>query len=80
MNGSNETSRRSGPASDMYLHRLDAFVETVLIPERARGWRRARNPAHPGVANEPAKSADAAIGPGSAVCAGGCYEELVRWA
>ena len=30
--------------SNIYLHRLDAFVETVLIPEYTRGRRRARNP------------------------------------
>ena len=32
--------------SNIYLHRLDAFVETVLIPEYTRGGRRARNPAY----------------------------------
>ncbi len=32
--------------SNIYLHRLDSFVETVLIPEYTRGARRARNPAY----------------------------------
>src|SRR3954452_3895517 len=30
--------------SNIYLHQLDDFVETVLIPEHTRGDRRARNP------------------------------------
>lgn len=30
--------------SNIYLHRLDVFVETVLIPEYTRGRLRARNP------------------------------------
>jgi hypothetical protein len=32
--------------SNIYLHRLDEFVETVLIPQYTRGGRRARNPAY----------------------------------
>jgi hypothetical protein len=32
--------------SNVYLHRLDSFVETVLIPEYTRGTRRADNPAY----------------------------------
>ncbi|MEU6198347.1 reverse transcriptase domain-containing protein [Streptomyces sp. NPDC047061] len=32
--------------SNIYLHKLDEFVETVLIPEHTRGKRRARNPAY----------------------------------
>ncbi|TCJ31280.1 maturase [Parafrankia sp. BMG5.11] len=32
--------------SNIYLHRLDEFVETVLIPECTRGGRRAPNPAY----------------------------------
>lgn len=32
--------------SNIYLHRLDTFVETVLIPEYPRGNRRAFNPAY----------------------------------
>src|SRR5919199_6275086 len=32
--------------SSIYLHKLDQFVETVLIPEYTRGRRRARNPAY----------------------------------
>jgi retron-type reverse transcriptase len=32
--------------SNIYLHQLDDFVETVLIPEYTRGDRRARNPAY----------------------------------
>jgi group II intron reverse transcriptase/maturase len=32
--------------SSIYLHKLDVFVETVLIPEYTRGKLRARNPAY----------------------------------
>ena len=32
--------------SNIYLHKLDVFVETVLIPEYTRGKLRARNPAY----------------------------------
>src|SRR6266581_7547529 len=32
--------------SSIYLHRLDEFAETVLIPEYTRGRRRTRNPAY----------------------------------
>jgi group II intron reverse transcriptase/maturase len=32
--------------SSIYLHKLDVFVETALIPEYTRGGRRARNPAY----------------------------------
>ncbi|MFJ3780116.1 reverse transcriptase domain-containing protein [Streptomyces sp. NPDC090075] len=32
--------------SNIYLHKLDEFVETVLIPEYTRGERRARNPTY----------------------------------
>jgi group II intron reverse transcriptase/maturase len=32
--------------SSIYLHKLDQFVETVLIPEYTRGDRRARHPAY----------------------------------
>jgi group II intron reverse transcriptase/maturase len=32
--------------SNIYLHKLDEFVETVLVPEYTRGKRRARNPAY----------------------------------
>jgi group II intron reverse transcriptase/maturase len=32
--------------SNIYLHKLDDFVESVLIPQYTRGERRARNPAY----------------------------------
>jgi group II intron reverse transcriptase/maturase len=32
--------------ANIYLHKLDVFVEKVLIPEYTRGERRARNPAY----------------------------------
>jgi group II intron reverse transcriptase/maturase len=32
--------------SNIYLHKLDVFVESVLIPQYTRGDRRARNPAY----------------------------------
>jgi Type II intron maturase len=42
--------------SNIYLHRLDSFVETVLIPEYTRGQRRARNPAYLQVTNALARA------------------------
>lgn len=42
--------------SNIYLHRLDNFVETVLIPEYTRGDRRARNPAYLKEANALARA------------------------
>ncbi|WP_249715212.1 reverse transcriptase/maturase family protein, partial [Rhizomonospora bruguierae] len=41
--------------SSVYLHKLDQFVETVLIPEYTRGGRRARNPAYLDLQNQLAK-------------------------
>jgi len=32
--------------SNIYLHKLDSFVETVLVPEYTRGVRRKHNPAY----------------------------------
>jgi len=32
--------------SNIYLHRLDTYVETVLIPQHTQGKRRTSNPAH----------------------------------
>src|SRR5437763_7256893 len=40
----------------IYLHKLDQFVETVLIPEYTRGGRRARNPAYLDLQNQLAKA------------------------
>jgi group II intron reverse transcriptase/maturase len=37
--------------SNIYLHKLDEFVETVLIPEYTRGRTRVGNPAYQKVAN-----------------------------
>src|SRR6266498_3762152 len=37
--------------SNIYLHRLDTFVETVLIPEYTRGVRRNPNPEHRRITN-----------------------------
>jgi hypothetical protein len=42
--------------SNIYLHRLDAFVETVLIPQYARGTRRAANPAYKKIENAIARA------------------------
>lgn len=42
--------------SNIYLRRLDRFIETVLIPHYTRGRRRARNSAYLQVANELAKA------------------------
>ncbi|MPY57181.1 maturase [Streptomyces spongiae] len=42
--------------SNIYLHKLDEFVETVLIPEYTRGKRRARNPAYLELQNLVAKA------------------------
>src|SRR4051794_37181628 len=38
--------------SSIYLHKLDQFVEAVLIPEYTRGDRRARNPAYLDLQNQ----------------------------
>ncbi|MFI6741804.1 reverse transcriptase domain-containing protein [Nonomuraea sp. NPDC050451] len=42
--------------SNIYLDRLDKFVETTLIPEHARGKRRAHNRAHTQVVREMARA------------------------
>lgn len=42
--------------SNIYLHKLDTFVEQVLIPEYTRGGRRARNPEYLQVANQLAQA------------------------
>jgi group II intron reverse transcriptase/maturase len=42
--------------SSIYLHKLDQFVETVLIPQYTRGERRARNPANLDLQNQLAKA------------------------
>jgi group II intron reverse transcriptase/maturase len=42
--------------SGIYLHRLDRFVETVLIPDYTRGRLRARNPAYRKVEQEIARA------------------------
>ena len=34
--------------SNIYLHKLDEYVETVLIPQYTRGMVRKRNPNIPG--------------------------------
>lgn len=38
--------------SNLYLHKLDEFVETVLIPEYTRGDRRARDPGYARIAQQ----------------------------
>jgi group II intron reverse transcriptase/maturase len=42
--------------SSIYLHKLDQFVEGVLIPQYTRGERRARNPAYLDLQNQLAKA------------------------
>jgi group II intron reverse transcriptase/maturase len=42
--------------SSIYLHKLDEFVENVLIPEFTRGGRRARNPAYLDLQNQLARA------------------------
>src|SRR5205814_7302729 len=42
--------------SSIYLHKLDQFVETVLIPQYTRESRRARNPAYLDLQNQLAKA------------------------
>jgi group II intron reverse transcriptase/maturase len=42
--------------SNIYLHRLDTFVEKVLLPEYNRGVRRVHNPAYQKVQGELAKA------------------------
>ena len=49
--------------SNIYLHKLDEFVERELIPQYTRGEHRAPNPELPG-GEEPAAKRAAARGPG----------------
>lgn len=42
--------------SSIYLHKLDQFVETILIPEYTRGDRRVRNPAYLNLQNQLSKA------------------------
>jgi reverse transcriptase-like protein len=42
--------------SNIYLHKLDNFVETVLIPEHTRGRLRAKNPEYRAVEREIVKA------------------------
>jgi hypothetical protein len=42
--------------SNIYLHRLDSYVEKVLIPKHVRGERRARNPAYVQASNALARA------------------------
>jgi group II intron reverse transcriptase/maturase len=42
--------------SNIYLHKLDAFVETVLIPQYTRGARRAASPAYRRIENAIARA------------------------
>src|SRR5262245_39699328 len=46
LSGAPQGGAASPILSNIYLHKLDEFVETVLIPEYTRGKRRARNPAY----------------------------------
>jgi group II intron reverse transcriptase/maturase len=50
LSGAPQGGGASPVLSNIYLHRLDSFVESVLIPEYTRGERRARNPAYLDVA------------------------------
>lgn len=51
LSGAPQGGVTSSALSNIYLDRLDKFVETVLIPEYTRGDRRARNPAYREVEN-----------------------------
>src|SRR5436305_1013081 len=42
--------------SNIYLDKLDKFVETVLLPKYTRGKRRAKNPAYQNIENAIARA------------------------
>lgn len=46
LSGASQGGIASPVLSNIYLHRLDEFVETVLVPEYTRGKNRASNPAY----------------------------------
>ena len=54
--------------SNIYLHRMDEFVETVLMPEYTRGERRASNPAYFRIRWQPGAHAHAATTPRRGNC------------
>jgi group II intron reverse transcriptase/maturase len=56
LSGSPQGGVVSPVLSNIYLDRLDTFVETVLIPEYTRGGRRARSPAYDEMANAIARA------------------------
>jgi group II intron reverse transcriptase/maturase len=56
LSGAPQGGTTSPILSNIYLDRLDNFVENTLIPEYTRGKRRARNPAYLQLANELAKA------------------------
>ena len=59
--------------SNIYLHKLDEFVETVLIPEYTRGSVRKRNPEYPRVNEQTGIArASAGTGPRPGNCGSSC--------
>jgi hypothetical protein len=56
MSGAPQGGVASPILSNVYLHGLDRFVETVLIPQYTRGERRARNPAYVQASNALARA------------------------
>ena len=61
--------------SNIYLHKLDVFVETVLIPQYTRGKRRKRNPEY-GRRLDPDDGGHAHVGTGTrpGTCAAACVD------
>ena len=74
LSGSAQGGVASPVLSNIYLHKLDQFVETVLIPQYTQGRRRKTNPAY----NKANKAVCKAARTGTGKRLGHCAEQLHR--